>query len=72
MPDRDTSTAGKSAATFELTYTGFGDISPYALLKLKEFDGPLDDDELRLGIRWFVLSGVDYAPLLAFATLSQT
>ncbi len=52
VPDRDTSTAGKSAATFELTYTGFGDISPYALLKLKEFDGPLDDDELRIGLRW--------------------
>ncbi len=52
VPDRDTSTAGKSAATIELTYTGFGDVSPYALLKLKEFDGPLDDDELRVGFRW--------------------
>ena len=35
IPDRDTSTAGKSAATFELTYTGFGDIYPVRAAQTK-------------------------------------
>jgi len=52
VPDKDTSPAGLSAVTVEVAYTGFGGTQPYAMYKYKEFEGPLDDNEVRLGIRW--------------------
>lgn len=52
VPDENTSTAGLSAIIFEGVFTGFGNVMPYVGLKFKEFDGPLDDDEFKVGVRW--------------------
>ena len=52
ISDENTSANGLSALTIEGQISAFGNVLPYALVKLKEFEGPLDDTEVRIGVRW--------------------
>jgi hypothetical protein len=51
VPNHSTSSNGISSLTIESNYIGFKRFVPYVVVKLKEHEGPIDDTEVRMGIR---------------------